>query len=97
MVCRQFYTKPVSQQMAPLPADRIVPPPPFPNVGLDFAGPLYLKNRGEKAYICAVTRAVHVELVSNMTTERFSESWNPKKLVQLCPQPIGGVDFLNVS
>jgi hypothetical protein len=61
--------------MAPLPADRIVPAPPFTNVGLDFAGPLYLKNRGEKAYIClftcAVTRAVHLELVSNMTTELF--------------------------
>ena len=67
VVCRQFYTKPVSQQMAPLPADRIVPAPPFTNVGLDFAGPLYLKNRGEKAY----TRAVHLELVSNMTTELF--------------------------
>ena len=75
IVCRQFYTKPVSQQMAPLPANRIVPAPPFTNVGLDFAGPLHLKNRGEKAYIClftcAVTRAVHLELVSNMTTERF--------------------------
>ncbi|CAB4022308.1 integrase core domain [Paramuricea clavata] len=61
--------------MAPLPADRNVPAPPFTNVGLDFAGTLYLKNRGEKAYIClftcAVTRAVHLELVSNMTTERF--------------------------
>jgi hypothetical protein len=75
IMCRQFYTKPVFQQMAPLPADRIVPAPPFTNVGLDFAGPLYLTNRGEKAYIClftcAVTRAVHLELVSNMTTEWF--------------------------
>ena len=37
------------------------------------AGPLYLKNNREKAYIClftcAVTRTVHLELISNMTTE----------------------------
>jgi hypothetical protein len=61
MVCRQFYIN--SQQMAPLPADRIIHAPSFTNVGLDFAEPLYLKNRGEKAYIClftcTVTRAVH--------------------------------------
>ena len=74
-MCCQFYTKPVLQKMAPLPADRIVPAPTFANIGLDFAGPLYLKNNSEKAYIClftcAVTRAVHLELASNMTTERF--------------------------
>ena len=42
---------------------------------MDFAGPLFLKDSGEKAYIClftcAVTRAIHLELVSNMTAERF--------------------------
>ena len=63
------------QKMAPLPEDRIKPAPPFTNVGLDFAGPLFLKDSGEKAYIClftcAVTRAIHLELVSNMTVERF--------------------------
>lgn len=61
--------------MAPLPEDRIKPAPPFTNVGLDFAGPLYLKDSDEKVYIClftcAVTRAVHLELVCDMTTERF--------------------------
>ena len=61
--------------MALLPADRIVPAPPFSNIGLDFAGPLYLKNNHEKAHICsftcAVTRAVHLELISSMTSERF--------------------------
>ena len=52
LMCCQFYMKPVSQKMAPLPADRIVPAPPFANIGLDFAGPLYLMNNREKAYIC---------------------------------------------
>ncbi|XP_068726126.1 uncharacterized protein [Montipora capricornis] len=75
MLCRHHQTKPFWQRMAPLPEDRIKPAPPFTNVGLDFAGPLYLKDSGDKAYIClftcAVTRAVHLELVYNMTVERF--------------------------
>ena len=75
LICRHYQTKPFGQQMAPLPEDRIKPAPPFTNVGLDFAGPLYLKDSGEKVYIClftcAVTRAVHLELVCDMTTERF--------------------------
>ena len=53
------------QKMAPLPEDRIKPALPFTNVGLDFAGPLFLKDSGEKAYICLftcrVTRAIHLE------------------------------------
>ena len=42
--------------MAPLTADRIVLAPPFSNFGLDFAGPLYLKNNCEKVYICLYMR-----------------------------------------
>ena len=75
LICRHYQTKPFGQQMAPLPEDRIKPAPPFTNVGIDFAGPLYLKDSGEEAYNClfpcAVTRAVHLELVCDMTTERF--------------------------
>ena len=75
LMCRHYCTKPLTQQIAPLPADRIIPAPPFTNIGLDFAGPLYLKDGGAKAYIClftcAVTRAIHLELVSNMTMEKF--------------------------
>ena len=44
-------------------------------MGLDFAGHLYLEDSGEKVYIClftcAVTSAVHLELVCDITTERF--------------------------
>ena len=56
--CRHYQTNPFGQQMAPLSEDRIKPAPPFTNVGIDFAGHLYLKDSGEKAYICLFTRAV---------------------------------------
>ena len=59
--------------MAPLPEDRIKAAPPFTNVGIDFAGPLYSKDSGENidVFTCAVTRVVHLELRCDMTTERF--------------------------
>ncbi|GFY57936.1 integrase catalytic domain-containing protein [Trichonephila inaurata madagascariensis] len=61
--------------MAPLPKDRIEQSPPFAVTGLDFAGPIHVKNSREKFYIllctCAVTRALHLELVTSFTTEAF--------------------------
>lgn len=76
-ICKRYKVKAMQQITAPLPRDRIVETPPFETVGVDFAGPLYVKNKGtvEKAYIalftCAVTRAVHLELVSDLSTEKF--------------------------
>ncbi|GBN18015.1 hypothetical protein AVEN_157137-1 [Araneus ventricosus] len=49
--------------------------PPFSIVGIDFGGLLYTKNSDNKNYIvlftCGVTRAVHLEMVDNLTTETF--------------------------
>ena len=73
-----FKTTSLVQKMAPLPEERVSPSPPFTHVGIDFLGPLYIKNefqKAEKAYVCVfrrcVTRAVHLELTRSMTTERF--------------------------
>ena len=61
--------------MASLPAFRIREAPAFSKSGVDFAGPLYVKNRvngNEKAYIvlwsCCVTRTVTLDLVSDLNT-----------------------------
>jgi hypothetical protein len=62
---------------APLPADRITASKPFQVTGIEFAGPLYVKGTPhlEKCYIalftCARTRAVLLELCSNITTNTF--------------------------
>ncbi|RWR99400.1 uncharacterized protein B4U79_13499, partial [Dinothrombium tinctorium] len=72
VVCKRLSGKPFNLTIAPLPKDRTSLTRPFDVTGLDFAGPLYVKD-GSKAYIalftCAVTRAVHLELVSSMNTE----------------------------
>ena len=61
-----------------LPAFRVQEAPPFTNTGVDFAGPLYIRNLGKvqsKAWIvlytCCVTRAIHLELVSDMSVHTF--------------------------
>ncbi|GFY38489.1 integrase catalytic domain-containing protein [Trichonephila inaurata madagascariensis] len=62
------------QVTAPLPALRVEQSAPFSVVGIDFGGPLYTKDEN-KHYIVlftsAVTRALHLELVNNLTTETF--------------------------
>ncbi|GFQ83656.1 integrase catalytic domain-containing protein [Trichonephila clavata] len=64
-----------NQVIAPLPDVCVTESPPFSVVGIDFAGPLFVKDSNAKQYIllitCAVTRSVHLELVSNMTTDTF--------------------------
>ncbi|GFY49854.1 integrase catalytic domain-containing protein [Trichonephila inaurata madagascariensis] len=76
-ICRKYLAKPIDQLTSPLPSDRINQTPAFSVCGLDFAGPLYVNNFGElqKSYIvlftCGVTRALHLELVSDMTTNSF--------------------------
>ncbi|XP_064623276.1 uncharacterized protein LOC135485300 [Lineus longissimus] len=64
--------------MAPLPEERVTVAQSFSRVGCDYAGPLYVKvckGPNAKAYIliftCMVTRAVHLELTSDMTAVEF--------------------------
>ena len=63
--------------LAPLPASRVSESPPFSHTGLDYMGPLYINENSEikKAWVCLmtcmVTRAVHLEMVLNMTSIAF--------------------------
>ena len=62
---------------APLPRIRVEERTPFAVTGVDFAGPLYVRTQlGEaKIYIClftcAVTRGIHLEIVSDLPEEKF--------------------------
>ncbi|GBN37448.1 hypothetical protein AVEN_221735-1 [Araneus ventricosus] len=57
--------------------DRVRDAATFGIVGVDLAGPLYLRN-DPKAYIvlytCAVCRAIHLELITSLITEVFLQS-----------------------
>ena len=77
IVCKKLESKPFSDpSTAPLPKFRVSEAPPFSSVGVDFAGPLYMKEANGKmvkCYIClfscCVTRALHLELVQDLTSE----------------------------
>ncbi|XP_054706547.1 uncharacterized protein LOC129216358 [Uloborus diversus] len=77
LICQKYLSRAANQIAAPLPLDRSNTSPPFSVCGLDFAGPIYVKIFTEvrKSYIvlftCAVTRSIHLELVSDMTTDSF--------------------------
>ena len=76
---RKLEGKPyISPPMAPLPEFRVIQAPPFSKVGVDFAGPLYvkgMKGQMKKVYTvlftCCVTRAVYLELIENLQTPTF--------------------------
>ena len=67
-----------------LPIERITPDSVFNKVGVDYAGPVYIKHGHVrkpvvvKAYICVFVslsvKAVHLELTSDLTTEAFIAS-----------------------
>ena len=83
IVCKKIEGLPYKTVFCPdLPQFRVDQDPPFTHVGIDFAGPLivkkesHLQNNSEfKCYVClftcASTRAVHLELVEDLTVESF--------------------------
>lgn len=78
-----FKANPVAEKyfMGNLPEFRVNQYLPFFNTGLDYAGPLLIKDRSTrgakltKAYICLFVcmsvKAIHLELVPDLTTECF--------------------------
>ncbi|XP_058817756.1 uncharacterized protein LOC131681067 [Topomyia yanbarensis] len=72
-----------TQLMGNLPQSRIVPSPPFAVTGVDYAGPLLVKQGTYRpklvkayvaVYVCMTTKAVHLEAVSDLTTDAFLAS-----------------------
>lgn len=79
VICRRFEGRPfAAPQSPPLPPFRVKEAPPFLYTAVDFAGPIYIMG-GEKSsskvwialFTCCVVRAVHLELVCDMTAMTF--------------------------
>ena len=77
MVCKRFDGKPCDEDTAPLPQAKVTFKKPFHTCGVDFAGPLYGKDNDLAVkiwialFVCATTRAVHLEVVSSLSAEDF--------------------------
>ncbi|XP_054259401.1 uncharacterized protein LOC128984138 [Macrosteles quadrilineatus] len=67
--------------MGDLPSSRITPARPFLSTGIDYCGPFTIKNLNLRSvkhvkvylciFICMVTKAVHLEVVTDLTTDGF--------------------------
>ena len=81
LTCRKVAAKAHEQLMGQLPEARLSAAPPFTTTGIDFAGPFKLKtSKLRKAptvdgflcvFVCFTTKAIHLEVVTAMTTEAF--------------------------
>ena len=84
ITCRKVSPMPQPQLMGQLPAARVNPTAAFTHTGIDFAGPFCLKLGHTrrpvkiKAYVCVFVcltyKAVHLEVVSDLTTPAFKAS-----------------------
>ena len=96
--CRKYEGLPqASPPPPPLPVFIVKEEPAFTYAGVDFAGLLYIKSSGLAGsnkvwiclYTCCVIRAVHLDIVPDMTTMSFLRSFMcftarrgfPKKLI----------------
>ena len=75
-ICRRYDSKPYRYPVAPpLPSSRLADDYPFKFTGIDYAGPLYVKNQYSesgamfKAWIfiftCCTTRSIYLDIVSD--------------------------------
>ena len=82
VICRKVSGRPYSVPEAPpLPKSRTLCAAPFHVTGVDFTGALFVRDSGgeQKVYIClftcANTRAVHLEVVTDLTEEKFLQAF----------------------
>nr|CAH7740561.1 unnamed protein product [Callosobruchus chinensis] len=86
LTCFRIKPNLLIRKMADLPAERVTQNRPFVVVGMDFAGPFSIKdgrlrNRAIiKAYLCIFicfsTKAVHLEAVTDLSTDSFLNALN---------------------
>ncbi len=82
--CAKLRAKSAEQLMGQLPPAKVIVTRHFAHCSVDFAGPFSIKYTGHrttkigKAYaamfVCMTVRAVHIEMVSDLSTSKFIEA-----------------------
>lgn len=95
-ICRRFRGHPVQQLMGSLPKERITAVRPFAYCGVDYFGPIKVRRNQTRSsptdtgyvavFICLVTRMIHLECVSDLTTARFL--WALQRLAAIYQMPL---------
>ncbi|KAJ0169299.1 hypothetical protein K1T71_015183 [Dendrolimus kikuchii] len=81
ITCLRFSQRKKAPLMGQLPEVQVKPDKPFKATGVDYAGPINIRfspGRGAKSYkgyiclfVCMITRAIHLEVVSDLTSKGF--------------------------
>ena len=81
MICARFRSEKNCQLMGNLSTQRVVQSRPFLKTFVDYYGPVCIKERKHRnrnrqkidvsIFACSATEAVHLEVVSDMTTDAF--------------------------
>ena len=78
--CKYLRGKAAEQQMGLLPQERTEPSPPFTHVGIDTFGHFVVRERRTDikrwgiVFTCMYSRAVHIELLDDLTTDSFLQA-----------------------
>ena len=99
VTCRRVTPQPMLQQMGDLPSVRTSSDQPvFSDTGMDFAGPFDIKQGYTRKpviikahiciFVCMVTKAVHLEVTSDLTTEAFVACLRRFVARRNCPKTI---------
>lgn len=93
--CYRYMKHDRSQLMADLPKERLANTRPFANCGVDYFGPIKIKRFEGRCktvetgygavFVCMSTRMVHIECVSDMTSNKFL--WALSRLVAIYGMP----------
>lgn len=85
ITCFRFKKKLLSQKMGNIPSYRLQQTLPFTYTGVDYAGYFEIKSSQRKnapyvkayvaLFICLTTRAIHLELVSDLSTVQFLKAF----------------------
>lgn len=110
VTCRKINPGKQHQLMGELPSARTNPAPPFYHTGVDYTGFVDVKmNKGRGAkttkgyiavFICMVTKAVHLELVSDLTSSTFLAALNRMAARRGAPRHLysdNGTNFIGAN
>ncbi|XP_077287686.1 uncharacterized protein LOC143912277 [Arctopsyche grandis] len=84
VICAKAHPRPPFPLMGDLPTVRVTPARPFYSCGVDYAGPITIKERAHKnrtflkayicVFVCLATKAVHLEVVQSLTSNAFIDA-----------------------
>jgi hypothetical protein len=108
--CYRFKAQASKQLMGELPSTRIQPARPFLTPGVDYAGPISLRLGSTRSkvitkgyiaiFVCFTTKAIHLEVVTSLTTEAFLAALRRFIARRGCPRTIhsdNGTNFRGAS